>query len=171
MDDEIAITRIDYNIEGVDVVPVSNPDEVSDTQKIMKAQALRELLGTGYNDQAIRKRYTEALEVENPDELMLPDEVVNAPDPELMIEKEKLQLERDKLEWQMFKGRFEIMKLYGMAVKAIAEAEAVEEGPQIEEYKTQLEAMNNEAQRMHEARMARAPGNQGSGQPAAAAGN
>jgi len=150
MDDEKAITRIDYNIEGIDVVPVSDPADVSDAAKMIKGQFLQSMMNQGLNDKEIQKRILEAANIEDV------EKILNAPPPppdlKVLLEQEKLKLEWAKLNWTMTKGRFEIMKLFGMALKAVAEAEAVELGPQLEYYKSQLEFLNNESQRMFDER-------------------
>ncbi|NIP51712.1 hypothetical protein GWN42_07685, partial [candidate division KSB1 bacterium] len=98
LDSPKAVKRTDYDDTDLDVQPVSNPNEVSDVQKIMKASALRELLGTGLNDQVIQRRYLEALGIPDVEELM-PDPNAKPPiDPKTMLEIQKLELERDKFE-------------------------------------------------------------------------
>lgn len=148
MDDEKAITRIDYNIEGIDVIPVSDPADVSDAAKMIKAQFLQSMQGRGLNDQEINKRILEAANIEEPEKIM------NAPpppeDPKLMIEKEKLRLEWARLEWEITRGKFEIMKIEAMATKAFAEAGMADAQPRVEILKQELKNLNAEADRINE---------------------
>ena len=152
MDDEKSITRIDYNIEGIDVIPVSDPSEVSDSAQLIKAQFLQGMMGRGLNDQEITRRVLEAANI--PDI----DKILNAPppkpDPMLLLEQDKQKLAWAEYELKTRKGRVEEMKIYGMAMKLLAEAEEIEAGPQIEEYKRELEAWDKQIQRMHEERLA-----------------
>jgi len=172
LDNEKAIGKIDYNIEGIDIVPVSNPNEVSDTQKLLQAETFRGLLGQGFNDQAIRRKYVgliaEMTGIEDPETLLIPDAQLGKPSPEMQIEARKMALEEKQFEWKVRKGQAEIMKLRAMALKAIAEAEALEAGSNIEEYKaqliaykTQMDFLNSEAERFVNERMAAAPENAG----------
>lgn len=141
MDTPKAVKRLDYEDQSLDIRPVSNPNEVSDIQKIMKATALMEVLGQGFNDNAIRRRYLEALGIPDIEEIM-PDPDAKPPiDPKTMVEIQKLELERDKFELSVVEARARILKMHADAVNALARAEAAEQGPQLEKYKAELAAL------------------------------
>ena len=150
LDDQKAVARGDYKANDCDVVPVADPAQVSNTQKLLTAQALFGLMGMGLNDDEIKRRYLEALNV--PDiEKLFPEEGTKPPiDPKTMMELQKLELERDKFELELFKAQFDILKIQADAIKSIAQAEAAEIGPQVEQYKAQLslimEGMKTRAQ-------------------------
>ena len=143
LDNQKAIGKIDYNIEGIDVIPVSNPNEISDMQKMLRAETLKTLLGQGFKDQAIRKRYLELIAemtgIENVQEFMLTDEDLKRIPPEIQLEMNKFELEKKKFEWEKFTGLYDNLKKQAMAAKAYAEAEAAELGPQLDEYKSRLD--------------------------------
>jgi chaperonin GroES len=91
LDSPKAIRRQDYENSDLDIIPVSDSNATTNMQRIMKAKALFEIKGQGLNDEEINKRYLEALQVENIDEL-IPKE--QEPDPilELEIETKKAEL-------------------------------------------------------------------------------
>uniref|UniRef100_A0A6M3J218 Putative co-chaperone GroES n=1 Tax=viral metagenome TaxID=1070528 RepID=A0A6M3J218_9ZZZZ len=141
LDNPRAIKRTDYEDVDLDVQPVSNPDEVSDIQRLIKAQILFGLLGKGYNDDAIRRRHLEALRVPDIEELLPPKGPPPPPDPKIVLESEKISLERDKFELEIVMARGKLLKMRADTLAAIARAEAAEAGPQIEMYKSELAAL------------------------------
>jgi chaperonin GroES len=142
LDEQQAIKRIDYNNSDYDVQPVADPNQVSNTQQLLKAQALLGLMGMGLNDDEIKRRYLTALQEPDIDKLM--EGAQPPPDPKLILEAQKLDLERDKFELDLLKSRYEILKLQADSIKTIAQAEATEEGSQIEIYKAELQAIANQ---------------------------
>lgn len=137
--------REDYEDQSLDVQPVSNPNEVSDTQKLIKAQILVGLIGQGFNDDVIRRRYLEALQVPGIEELLPPKGTAPPVDPRLALEAQKVDIERSKLELDMIEARGRILKMRADALGAIARAEAAEAGPQIEIYKAELATLEKMA--------------------------
>jgi len=69
LDNERAIAKEDYEDKSLDVVPVSDPNNITNVQKIMVAQELMQLKGTGLNDKEITRRYLEALNIPDIDDL------------------------------------------------------------------------------------------------------
>lgn len=86
-DTPIQVGRADYQQDGLDIRPVSDPTVVTDMQAIMRATALMELRGDPrFEQDEIAKRYLEALNVPEAEKLLVkkpPD------DPALMLEIEK----------------------------------------------------------------------------------
>lgn len=150
MDEEKAVKRSDYDLKSLDVQPVSEPTEISDTQRIMKAQALMGYLGMGYNDNEIRRRNLEALQIPDYAEIMQGPEK-QPPDPKTMLELQKLELERDRFELDIAeaqgrirKAEAEAIKARADAIKAIAEAESKEPGQNLEYYKANIDLLKEE---------------------------
>ena len=139
-DDRKAVAREDYNPTTCDVIPVANPNEVADTQKLVKAQILYGLKGQGFNDKEINKRFIEAMAIQEPN-LILENPEPPKPDPKTVMEIEKLNLEEKKLHFEIMKYADEQVKIHTEAIKNIALAEAAEAGPQIEIYKDQLKSL------------------------------
>ena len=129
----------DYDKESCDVIPTSSPEDISNTQKMIKAQILYGLKGQGFNDSEINRRFLEAMQI--PDAKTILEAPPPMPDPKLVLESEKLDIERSKLEFEMMKFGIEMAKIQSEIIKNIADAEAAEVGPQIEEYKTQMQAL------------------------------
>lgn len=78
------VTAEDYAI-GADIVPVSDPNLVSDAQKLAMAEALMQFRGDTFVDQKeIRKRYLSALKEPDLDKLLLEKPVTPPPDPNLL---------------------------------------------------------------------------------------
>lgn len=143
LDTPKAIKRKDYAEGDADVSPISDPTEVSDTQKLIKAQSLINMVGQGFNDTVIRRRYLEALQIPDVEDL-LKDPTPPPMDPKISLELQKLELERDKFEFDLFKAKFEIVEIQANIIKKIAEAEAKEAGPQVEIYKAELKSLTDQ---------------------------
>jgi len=133
------VMKDDYDKKSCDIIPTSSPEDISSTQKMIKAQALMGLLGTGFNDDEIKRRYIEALQI--PDHESILEAKQPAPDPKLVLESEKLDLERSKFEFEMMKFGFEMAKLQSEIILNLAKAESEELGPQLEQYKAQMQAL------------------------------
>jgi chaperonin GroES len=141
----IADPRADYQDRFMDIIPVSGAADVSDTQRVMKAQALVEMRGQGLNDDAINKRYLEALEIPDVAEILPEEGSQPPPDPKIIIEEEKLRLKNVELQLKEFELGFKeresdgkVLKLWADSIKALAGAEAAEAGPQLEMYKNHV---------------------------------
>jgi len=141
LDDEKAVQREDYEEESFDVGPVSDPNMISDTQMLVKAELLKEFIGQGLDDFGIMSRILEAARVPDWEELIPKEEKKPEPDPKTILEMQRLELERDRLDMQMFETQFKVLKMQADAMKSFAAAEAAELGPQIEMYKAQMDMM------------------------------
>jgi chaperonin GroES len=141
----IASAKEDYSDIWMDIMPVSGAADVSDTQRTIKAQALLEMRGQGLNDDAINKRYLEALQIPDINEIM-PEGGAQPPvDPKIEIEKGKLQLKQAELQLKQYELDFKeresdgkVLKMWYESILALAKAESEEAGPQLELYKQQV---------------------------------
>ena len=134
------IAQMDYNIKDVDVVPTSDPNVATQEQKMAKVEALGPLLQMGtVNPQEFTKRYIEATEQPNVEALMQMPEP--QPDPEVEFEKEKFQDESQR-GWEELSIKRATAE--AAALKNIADAEAAEDGEQIEQYKAQLKSLQDD---------------------------
>lgn len=142
------ITLDDYINDPKDISPVSDPNIVSDSQRLMQAQAILQAAHTspGYNLYEANLRYLEALKVPNIEKLYPdpkgPNAVPPQPNPKVQVEQIKAQVKqmdiqtRAKLEVAKIasdaeKKNAEIMKLQAEAMKLVAEAKGVDTGHQI----------------------------------------
>lgn len=141
LDDKKAVKREDYDGKDIDVIPVANPNEVSDTQKMVRAEILMGLKGQGLNDDEINRRFLKEVHIEEPDKL-LPKEGAKPPiDPKITLELQKLELERDKFEFDVMKFKYEMGEIQSKIIKNLADAESKELGPQLEQYKKDMDVL------------------------------
>lgn len=143
LDNPKSIARADYDDDDCDVVPVSNPNEVTDTMRLLTAESLTQLKGQGLNDEEITRRYLEALHVPDIDKIMAKQED-QGPSPEFQIEMKKLELEQQRIDIEKEKLELEKLKTKVEAIKGLAEAEAKEAGSQIDAYKAEVKALELE---------------------------
>ena len=143
MDTPKAVKRKDYAENDADISPISDPTEVSDSQKLIKGQALMGLIGQGFNDMVIKRRYLEALQIPDTEDL-LKDPTPPPMDPKISLELQKLELERDHFEFEIMKAKYEIAKIQSETIKNLALAEGVEAGEQTEIYKAELKSLTDQ---------------------------
>jgi len=129
----------------VDVIPVSDPQSVTNVQRMMKAELGMKLLGLGLNDNELKRRYLESVNTEDIEKIMPPDGAPPPVDPKIEIEKAKLDMENRRVTMEEHRmamdlalSKARIMETQARALKVIAEAEALEQGPQLDEYREQL---------------------------------
>jgi len=137
------IKLTDYDIKSLNVIPASDPTIATEEQKLMKVQALGELAAAGLvNPQEYAKRYLDATEQPDPAALLELPQKGPSPD-EIKLEWEKEQFYAD-LEIRKQELDLEAMKIRAEAIKLIADAEAAEEGTQIDIYKQHLSVLDAE---------------------------
>jgi len=152
-DESTAIARKDYNREDLDVMPTADPSISTEIQRLAKAQFLNETVSgrPRVNEDEITSRMIHAADVPDPEKLMLPEQEP-VPDPKLVIEQGKLQLKAQENEIKEMELELEalvkiaqideiaakITKLQADAVKAFADAEAAEAGPQLQVYLSEV---------------------------------
>lgn len=126
---DTAVNPDDFDSVGYDVCPAADPAAVSQTEKLVKAQALMELLPTGLLDpMKVIQRLMDALEIPNWQDLVAPDAAQGqeeGPDPVQMemqlkaeAEQQKAQLKQAELQMkselaardQIFKEQMETYK-------------------------------------------------------------
>lgn len=104
---DIQIGQDDFNTEDHDIFPGADPQAISSTEKLMKAQGLMELLPSGMlNPVEVIKRILVAQEQPNYEQLLLPQVAETGqppepqPDPKLQEMQMKSQLEQQKIQMQ-----------------------------------------------------------------------
>jgi hypothetical protein len=149
LDTPKAIAQEDYNPEDADVVPIADPNETTNTQKLIRGQIWMGMKGQGFNDQEINKRFAEAMEEPDPEKLL--EAPPPPPDPKIEIEMKKLELDADKFQFEMLKWEGEraerhakVMSLIAKAEQSLAQAEAAEPGQQLDLYKAHLTALTEQ---------------------------
>ena len=133
--------KADYGNEFLDIIPISSTADVSDVQKIIKAQTLLELRGQGLNDGEINRRYLEALQIPDIEKILTPPPPkepfeVTMQKAELELRQREVAVEEGKLSLEQKKLEVTSIKTQADAIKSIAQAEAAEDGQQVQAYKT-----------------------------------
>lgn len=128
--------REDFDMKGMDIAPVADPNSVSKMQKLAKAQFVYEAAQNNplVNPVEATKRMFEAAQVDDIDKLIVPPP---QPDPEEEI------LKRIMAELHIEAAQADIVETKAKALKAIADAEAAEEGQQLAAYTAYLGAVQN----------------------------
>jgi chaperonin GroES len=142
------VLHADYALVPNTLRPAADPDVVSDNQRIMQAQALREaaMSTPGFKVYEVMKRYLEAIKIPNIEEVLPnpqgPNAVSPPQNPKVQIEQMKAQekqlaqsirfkLGMAKLAQEAEVNRARIMKMEAEAVKAIEEAGGIKKGQEI----------------------------------------
>lgn len=144
----------DYQGDDTDVAPVSDPNLVSDAQHLTQAEALMKFAGDPLiNQMEIRKRYLEAIKVDNPEILLQEPE----PQADPAADKARADIEAQKVttiaaaEKSMAETELLAVKAaetQASAVLKLAQAEAQELGNQMQMYVGQFQGMMAQFQEM-----------------------
>ena len=135
-----AISSQDYQQEGMDVNPASDPATVSDAPEMARGQMMQTFIGSPMVDQyELHKRIFRSFRL---DESLIVEPQPPGPDIGMELETQKLAMESDKIAIDEEKADAEIKLKSAQAIKAIADAEAVEAGIQFDGYKTELELLS-----------------------------
>lgn len=131
----------DFNIENYNICPGADPTAISQTEKLMKAQGLMEMLGMGMplDPYRVMIRILEAQEQPNwqeliPQEIQQSGQVPQQPDPKQAEMQMKMQLEQQKA-----------------GVQVQAQAQKAELEKRSAETKLAMEAQKHEMEMQHEA--------------------
>ena len=120
----------DYNMDMKLVKPAADPNVVSDSQRLMQAQAVVQMATTtpGFNMYEVQKRYLDALKVSGIDQILPdpkgPNAIPPAPNPKMVIEQMKTQ-ERQMNHQLKFKlGMMKLMQEAELTQAKITELQA-----------------------------------------------
>ena len=147
----------DYQDSSVDLRPAADAQVISDTQRVMQAEALKATALTvpGFNVYNVMRRYLEALKVPNIEEILPnpqgPNAIPSQPDVKVQVEQIKAEERKLSLDTKFKLGimrlqneaeinKAKILKLQAEAAKAIEEAGGVGAGHNIALLQTQLGA-------------------------------
>jgi chaperonin GroES len=118
LDTEKRVSKNDYDLINLDVVPVADPNLSLDVQRIAKAEALMGISGRpGVNEQEITKRYVEAIKIPNPEQVLLPPDAPPPPNPEIELKRQELQFKQLELQLKQQEFQLEVQKADVAAVK------------------------------------------------------
>lgn len=128
----------DYDEADMDIVPVSDPTQVSRLQQVAKAQligqwAAEPMANPVANQHMVSKRIFDAAQIENPEELINPPPQPN-PEEEILKRKVAMTAIQDQ--------EAEILVKKTQAYKNVADAEAKEAGADMQSYGMELDQIN-----------------------------
>lgn len=146
LDDEAyQIAKADYEDNDLDVVPVADPREATDAQRLMKAQALMDFLRlpiTSPRQRKAAKLYLDALQIEDAQDYLPSDEEMQQVPMEIQLKQGEMALKQAEiavkereLDQQAAKNEAEILQLKADTIYKLANAEAKEAGSQLAHYK------------------------------------
>lgn len=134
--DEPADPKADYNLDDMDILPISDPQAVTKMQKIAKSEALAQIAQDNplINQGEVTARRLAAIEIEDIEKL------IKKPDP---AEEAFLKvMQRLEVEGKLN----EVLESFTKALKNTADAEAAEAGSQIGFYDQYLRVIQSEMQ-------------------------
>jgi chaperonin GroES len=151
------VLATDYQDNNTDIRPAADPHVVSDVQRIMQAETLKQtaLMVPGFNVYNVMKRYLEALKIPNIDEVLPdpqgPNAIQSGPDVKVQVEQIKAQERKLSLETKFKLGvlklqqeaevnKAKIAKMEAEAAKALEEAGGIQAGHDIAMLQTKLGA-------------------------------
>lgn len=136
------VLKSDFDSSTVDVLPASDPNVVSEAQRLAKAEALLQLVALGKINKTVATfRVLEAQNQHGIQELMQPEQEGMPPEIQLqMAELEhKKRFDWASLELDSIKVQYQAMRDRAASLKALAEAEAAEVGNQMNQYQAELD--------------------------------
>lgn len=148
------ITRADYLGDPSSVIPVADPNIMSDQQKFVQASALMGVAKGNplFNQDAVNIQFLKAIKVTNIDQIYLGTAKAPPPQPDVkvQIEQMKMQIQMKNLEWKKLQwisslleqrqlNEAKIVALYAQAALYEKEAGGVDAGTQIAAFKAMID--------------------------------
>lgn len=148
------IMREDYLSASIGIIPVADPNIVSDQARLQRALVLgeRKQAAMGYDSDAVERRILAALRIENPNEVFKGSEGMKPPvDPKVQVEQirdarereaaqQEMQLDLMRLLDERAVSQANVAKLYADAAFAMESAGGVQTGHQIAAFQAQIAA-------------------------------
>ena len=153
--EEGRVLREDYRGDASRIVPAADPNVVSEQEKMVRAQTLKQAAMTtpGYNVVEVERNYLRALHVDGIDLFYPgPDKIPPGQDPKMAVEQMKLQVKQAALDLEKMKFLMElqeeqrlnnakILELQAKAAKLVEEAGGIRTGQQISAFQTAIGAL------------------------------
>lgn len=139
----------DYQGDDTDVAPVSDPTLVSDAQELTRAEALMKFVGDPLFDQMeLRRKYLKALKEQDIETLLVKEPPKAPEDPRVLkvqadIEAQKVTITAmaEKMVAEMDQIAAKVAETEASTILKLAQAEAIELGPQMDAYMATFQAM------------------------------
>lgn len=143
LDTETAVKQQDYAMYDDDIIPVADPTEAVQSQKLLKSEALMQFANDPrFDGYQVVRRYLEAFETPNIDEVLPPPPDPTAPGyqpPPPSPEEVKIIAETELIQIQHDEVASKIAVNKSVIIKNLADAEAKEDGTQLSFYKQQAD--------------------------------
>ena len=137
--DPVEILSQDYQLDDLDITPVSDPTMVTDMQRMARAEALLPMAeDPDFNGKEIKRRYLEAMGIEDIDGLWATEEQQQGSQQQ---QQQQLQMAMDELKTKKIEAEAKAQKAKTSGILDIAKAEAEEYGQQLEEYRAYMETL------------------------------
>jgi len=150
-DQTATIGKADFEDEAMDIVPNSDPTNISNAEKLAKAESLMQLLQLGsVNPQVATKRILEAQDQENIAELMQMPEP--KPDFDQQIKMQEMQIAQAEQEITKVKVQYQAARDEANATLTMAKAQSEVERVELEKLKLQFDAEVEQVKLQLEAR-------------------
>ena len=150
-DQTATIGKADFEDEAMDIVPNSDPTNISNAEKLAKAESLMQLLQLGsVNPQVATKRILEAQDQENIAELMQMPEP--KPDFDQQIKMQEMQIAQQEQEITKVKVQYQAARDEANATLTMAKAQSEVERVELEKLKLQFDAEVEQVKLQLEAR-------------------
>ena len=95
---DLEVSPKDYEDESMDIVPTADPNAVSQLQKMVRAEFLMKMIQFGAPPREVLKRVYDAYEIENPEEVLPPEQQQQQPPLDLMLQDRELSIEEAKVQ-------------------------------------------------------------------------
>lgn len=137
--DPIEVLQMDYQIEDLDVTPISDPTMVTDMQRMARAEALLPMAqDPDFNAREIKRRYLVAMGIEDIDGLWATEEQQqNA----AQNAQRQLEMAMQELGTKKKEAEAKMLTAQSKAILDLAKAEAEEYGSQLDEYRAYMETL------------------------------
>lgn len=148
------VTRADYLGDPSSVIPVADPNIMSDQQRFLQASALINIARNNplYNQDAANIKFLKALKITDIEQVYIGTAKAPQPKPDVKVQVEqmKMQVQLKNLEWKKLQwisslleqrnlNQAKIISLEGQAALYMAQAESVENSSKIDAFRTMIE--------------------------------
>lgn len=157
---KMLVVQDDYKGDDTELTPSADPNVMTESEKLQKMELLLQTIQMlGWNPEVVKKRFLEATNMPNPDELLTPPPPP-PPDPKVELEKMKMQGEQQKMQFEQQNKQVELqmkqaeMELTKQQLAAEAEKLKVEvQKIQAEIQKIMVEMGNGQQQSIEQAKV------------------
>lgn len=146
LDTPEAVALDDYQSDDLDVVPVADPNMVTDAQRMAQAEFLLQFLGDPYFDpRESRKRVLDAVGMPDGDKLLVqelpPDPEIAAKADEMEVRKREVEIKAQAQQVDAEKSLAEVAEIKSRVILNLAKAEHESDKTEIETLSTLLDSI------------------------------